>query len=193
MPSAPRSPSSVFNPRRLDAVRFAQEGAVLEGALPLADLRRLCEDLVEGADRTVAVRWSAEGEWRAGGAGGAPQGWMHLQVEATVPLTCQRCLGAVQSPIPIDRWFRFVADEAAADAQDDDCDEDLLAIEPRPDLLAVVEDELIMGLPLVPMHDTCPDHPEALSPPRAEGTEEPTEMGGRPNPFAALARLKGKQ
>ncbi len=189
MASAQKPSTGPFNFRRLDALRFAQAGETLAGELPLTDLTRLVEDLHGPIDPQARVRWSAHGEWRAGPAGAAPAAWLHLQARGEVPLTCQRCLGAVSTDLTVDRWFRFVADEAAAEAQDDDCEEDLLALEPRPDLQSVLEDELIMELPLVPMHDSCPDAPSALRP----ATDMPLdEAPSRPNPFAALQKLKGR-
>ncbi len=107
-----------------------------------------------------------------------------------VPLACQRCLAAVGTELLVDRWFRFVADEATAEAQDDDSEEDLLALEPRPDLADVIEDELIMALPLVPMHERCPASHAALQAVRPD--ENPSETG-RPHPFAALEKLKGRR
>ena len=42
-----------------------------------------------------------------------------LAVRATFPMTCQRCLAPVDVPLEVDREFRFVADEATAEALDD--------------------------------------------------------------------------
>jgi uncharacterized protein len=189
MASAQKPSTGPFNFRRLDALRFAQAGETLVGELPLADLSRLGEDLHGPIDARARVSWSARGEWRAGPAGAAPQAWLHLQARGEAPLTCQRCLGAVSTELSVDRWFRFVADEATAEAQDDDCEEDLLALEPRPDLQAVIEDELIMELPLVPMHETCPDTPAAL---RSPGDVAGQAAPERPHPFAALRKLKDR-
>ena len=88
----------------------------------------------------------------------------------------------------MDRWFRFVANEAAAEAEDDDCEEDLLALEPRPNLHELLEDELLMELPLVPMHEVCPVLVvmQAADPGVGHADDEPQR---RP-PFAELARLK---
>lgn len=187
---ATKPPTSVFNPQRLDALRFAQAGARLDGDPPLADFRRLASDLHAPADTSERVRWSAEGEMRTGPSGGAPQAWLHLRAEARVPLTCQRCLGSAQTPIEVDRWFRFVADESVAEAQDDDSEEDLLALEPRPSLVEVIEDELIMSLPLVPVHERCPQPLPDGGVSQAEG--EKGDGSERPHPFAGLAKLKGR-
>lgn len=175
-----------WHPRRLDARAFAQAGAAIDGLLPVAELPRLVADLHEDIDPATvpAVAWQAHGEWREGAAGQGAAPWMHLQARAVLPLACQRCLGPVDTEVLVDRWFRFVADEAAAEAEDDDCDEDLLALDPRPDLIAVLEDELLMSLPLVPMHEHCPD-PSTRS---AIAADPPAPE--RPHPFAALAALK---
>lgn len=190
MPKPPvsRHPTgSPWNPRRLDASAFAQAAGQFEETTPVRDCERLHDDLHEVADVDAVspVVWRARGEFREASANGPAAPWLHLQAEAVLPLTCQRCLGPVDTPLVIDRWFRFVADEAAAEAQDDDCEEDLLALNPRPDLLAVLEDELLMALPLVPMHEHCPsDAPAKPSSANAEPVSE------RPHPFAALAGLK---
>jgi uncharacterized protein len=52
--------------------------------------------------------------------------------------------------------LRFVHGEAQAEALDENSDEDVLALTPTLDLRPLVEDELILALPLVPRHPTCP-------------------------------------
>ena len=184
------SPKTVWNPERLDARAFAQAAASLEATLPLSTFERLhAEAALDGVASTEPVQWQAHGEMRDASAGGAPAVWLHLQADTRVPLTCQRCLGPVQTPLAVDRWFRFVADEAAAEAEDDDCEEDLLALEPRPNLLDVLEDELLMELPLVPMHETCPVPVKLHAGDEAGGGVGEGEPQ-RKNPFAELARLK---
>ncbi len=87
--------------------------------------------------------------------------------------------------LSVDRAFRFVADEATAMAEDDEAEEDLLVLGPAFDALALIEDELLMALPLVPRHPACP---QPLSGP--EGLAEPPPELARPNPFAVLSGLK---
>ena len=133
------------------------------------------------------VNWQAVAELRMG-ASGQMDTWLHLQADTSVPLTCQRCMAAVQELLKIDQWYRFVATEDIAMAEDDASEEDLLVMAPQFDLLALLEDELLMALPLVPMHDECP----ALPAFRAGVIDVPDEVPGKPNPFAALAQLKKK-
>ena len=180
--------SRTWNPRRLDVRAFAQAGESLQGQVPLAQLDRLVQECVASEVADVGVHWQAHAEERSE-AGGAKSIWARLVASATLPLTCQRCLGPVQVPLEVDRWYRFVEDEETAQAQDDDCEEDVLALEPRPDWLALVEDELIMALPLVPMHETCPSLLNVSLLPAEQEEGAPAE---RPNPFAVLARPAAK-
>ena len=59
-----KSPVSSFSPQRLDAWRFAQAGATLEGEQPLSAFRRLSQDLHNPAAADGLVHWSAQGEMR---------------------------------------------------------------------------------------------------------------------------------
>jgi uncharacterized protein len=181
--------NSVWNPERLDMRAFARAAASLEAAEPLTRFERLLGEVVlEAIASPTPVSWLAQGEMRPGATEGAPSAWLHLQARTAVPLICQRCLGPVETPLVVDRWFRFVADEATAAAEDDDCEEDLLALDPRPSLHDLLEDELLMELPLVPMHEGCP-----VSVPMQAGelAEDPHEAEtARKSPFAELARLK---
>ena len=114
--------------------------------------------------------------------------WLHLTADTSLPLTCQRCMSTVQTPLQVNQWYRFVASEDIAMAEDDASDEDLLVLSPQFDLAEVLEDELLMALPLVPMHDICPELP-ALS---AGVLDALKSVADKPNPFAALAQLKKK-
>jgi len=102
-----------------------------------------------------------------------------------VPLTCQRCLKTVGQELEVDRSFRFVKDEATAEAQDDESEEDLLVFSKDFDLLALVEDELLMVLPLVPMHTSCQSE---HAPTSKDDSDANTDA--KPNPFAVLATMR---
>ncbi|MBW8720763.1 MAG: DUF177 domain-containing protein [Polaromonas sp.] len=168
---------------------FAQEGVALNESTPLQNLERLAQE-TQGLQPDSAVKWQARAELRPR-AGVDDDVWLHLAAEATVPLTCQRCMGVVETPVEVDQWYRFVATEDIAMAEDDQSEEDLLVMEPQFDLLAVLEDELLMALPLVPMHEQCPVTPK-LQVGEADMAAEP-DSGKKPNPFAVLAQLKVKK
>lgn len=174
--------SKEFSAARLDVRAFAQSQGHLQGQAPLSAFERLAQDAVQ--DGTGEVHWRAEGEL-VEQTGGNGQAWLHLHADALVPMTCQRCLATALIPLEVDRSFRFVADEASAEAEDDDSEEDLLALSREFDLLALVEDELLMELPVVPRHEACPD-PVSMQSSDADFVEAGQE---KVNPFAVLRGL----
>ncbi|QNP47970.1 YceD family protein [Diaphorobacter aerolatus] len=173
-----------LSPDRLDIKAFAQAGGHLSGHDSLLKYKRLAEE-AKGLHPDLMVDWVVDGEIRTV-AGLGSQVWLHLKVHATVPMQCQRCLGPVDVPLDIDRDFRFVADEATAEALDDECEEDLLVLSREFNLRQLIEDELLLELPVVPRHDECP------SPVAMQSTDEDFEEANtqKTNPFAALAGLR---
>ena len=175
--------SRPFTARRLDVKSFAEEAAALAGEEPLrAHARLLAETQGRGAE--TPVTWSATAEVR-NPQHVQPQIWLHLQAGTTMSLICQRCLAPVDVPVQVDRWFRFVGDEETAAQEDDQSEEDVLALARSFDLVELVEDELLMELPLVPRHETCPPVQLEVADENFEGSSARHE-----NPFAVLGRLK---
>lgn len=173
-----------FAARRLDIRAFAEDGAALAGAEALDQHPRLLAETA-GRGAGTPVAWTARGELR-NPRHLHPEVWLHLQAHAALPLTCQRCLAPVEVPVAVDRSFRFVADEATAAAQDDESEEDVLVLSRAFDLLGLVEDELLMEMPVAPRHEVCPQ------PMKLAAADEDFEQAGaqRPNPFAQLEKLK---
>lgn len=173
-----------FDPHRLDVRRFAEEGAELQADDPLPRYARLAAE-TQHDDQARQVHWHARGEM-LNPHHHEPQVWVHLDAHATLPLVCQRCLRPVDVPVEVSRSFRFVADEATAAAEDDQSEEDLLALSRSFDLLELVEDELLMDLPVAPRHDVCPE-PVRMS---AADPEFEAATAERDHPFAILGKLK---
>jgi len=171
-----------LNPRKLSILNFAKTGASLEGVEPLTQFDRLHEFQQPGT--TATVHFQAQGQMRSSGAGPLLP-WLRLGASAHLSLVCQRCLGPVEEAIVFEREFRFVDSEAVAAAEDEASQEDVLVLSADFDLLALVEDELLMALPASPKHVTCPQ-PVTLR------VADPDfhEPQDKPNPFAALAAWK---
>ena len=168
-------------PDHLDVSAFALGAGQAAGELLLSGLHRVA--IACAPDEPLGeVVWAAQGQTRLGGKG-EQELWLHLNADCTVPMICQRCLGTVYTRLLVDRWFRFVADEKTAAAQDDGCDEDLLVNDGAFRLEVLIEDELVLELPHIARHGVCPVHGVAARPESA-----PTEE--RAHPFAALAGFK---
>ncbi len=167
-------------------IAFATEGGQLTGHWPGASLARLAESQTPPNDVPLPeVTWSAHGEWLPA-AGGEGEWWLSLSAQSPVWLTCQRCLQPFEVPLALERRLRFVRGEAEAEALDADSEDDVLALSRSLDLRELIEDELLLALPIVPRHEVCP---QPL--PMAVGEEDLEEdVPERPHPFAALQALK---
>lgn len=161
-------------PQRLDLARLADARAVLDVELPLASFERLAPLLarVEGVARAHLEFGRDLGREVVRG-----------HVASELVLTCQRCFGEVRLPVDAGIDLVRVASEAEAEALDDGRDP---LVAPNREVLAtaLVEDELLLALPIVPLHADR----------RGCGLEDeaPTAAAGekRQHPFAALAALK---
>ncbi|MEP7058019.1 MAG: DUF177 domain-containing protein [Caldimonas sp.] len=172
-----------FEPTRLDIEAFAAQGAELDGRWPLLQFDRLCQATAAESSpiESDTVDWHARGE-QARSSRGEPQAWLNLEASTTVALECQRCLAPVQIALDVRRRFRFVHGEDAAAQLDAASEEDVLALTRALDLRELIEEELLLALPIVPAHPVCPA-PLPVAP-NDEAAEE------RAHPFAALAALK---
>jgi uncharacterized protein len=175
--------SKQLSNRRLDVKEFAEEAGEIAGHEPLRGYPRLLAE-TQGRAPDTSVSWSARAEIR-NPSHVHPQVWLHLRAQVPLSLTCQRCLAPVEVSVAIDRSFRFVADEDMAAAEDEQAEEDVLALSRSFDLIELVEDELLMDLPLAPRHESCPPVSVALG---GEDFAASTEQ--RENPFAVLGKLK---
>jgi uncharacterized protein len=128
----------------LDTMRFAQAGGEMSGEVRLSDLDRLADVLMsdEGA-ASYRVRGNLEK--------GRPI--LTLVVDTTVMLLCQRCLEPYRQALSVERVFPIARDEAQLELWErDDPLLDAMVADPELDVLTLVEDEILLSLPVVPRH-----------------------------------------
>ncbi|MDQ6683919.1 MAG: DUF177 domain-containing protein [Pseudomonadota bacterium] len=177
-----------FDPQHLDVAAFAAAGGVLSGETSLQALPRLRE-LVEpeaGGGSPSVVAWRAHGAATLlGPAGRQPS--LRLRADASVALVCQRCLQPVTVELHVDRRLVFVEGDDAAASLDAESDDDVLALAASFSLPTLLEDELLLAMPIVARHDACP---QPL--PNSAAVLAPATPLDNPaaHPFAALAALK---
>lgn len=171
----------------VDVVAAARAGQALQGQTPLAALTRLL-DLAQAPSADALVHWQAEFAQRSGSDGRA-QAWLNLHLHTQVVQTCQRCLAPATLALQADPVFRFVATEAQAEREDEASAEDLLVLSKRFDLAELIEDELLLALPLVALHETCPQPLATPDPVPVAGVVDASPPA--PHPFAALSKLRG--
>jgi uncharacterized protein len=128
----------------IDGFTFARSGGRLNGVLQGADVTRLAAATMS----VVAVEYSIEG---VTSAFGKPA--LRVRASGDVELQCQRCLEAVRVTIEVDQNLELASTQAAIDGAQDDVDR-VLATRAM-EVAVMVEDELILALPMVAHHDTC--------------------------------------
>ena len=194
---------NALNPRDLDIFEFARSAREAAGAVRLSQLPRMLNEVpADAPDRDTVFTWQAAGftqpELQDDGTEGL-QPYLRLAIHGTAWLTCQRCLAPSEQAFNADPVFRIVQTEDEADEFPLDDDEVEVIVGSRHfDLVDLIEEELLLSLPLVPKHDVCPEIHESLASGAdgAEGVDSvddvPEQEVGpeRPNPFAALGSLK---
>jgi len=159
----------------LDALRLAPESAVVERSYPLAGFVRLAE-LLATTEGVARVRLAFAD------VGGVPTGVLELRAEAV--LNCQRCLGQLRRTVESTSRLAFVPSEDAPVP----ADHEAIAGDPeRVDLAMLVEDELLLSLPLVPAHRADEDCRAAIPDAADEGKE--ARLPEKRRPFAGLKDL----
>lgn len=157
----------------IDSLEFARRQATLSGRLPLSTLRRLTGMLF---DASGSIDYEVSGE-TAGG-----ESILAVKLEGTLPLTCQRCLGAMtfalcvrSRMLLVEPGAQWPEDGQVGGLEDEACD----AIEASRELnlAPLLEEEILLALPIAPRHEHC-------EPPMAATASKEA------SPFAQLARLK---
>ena len=107
-------------------------------------------------------------------------------IRARLAMTCQRCLAGVELDVEAAPRLAWVRSEAEMEALPPEYDP-LLSPDGRVAVKDLVEDELLLALPLVPRHaeGACRE----TSPAAAVSVPEPEEESSK-NAFAELAKLK---
>jgi uncharacterized protein len=161
-------------PELLDVWRMVAARREFEGRVPLAAMTRLRDSLVD-----------AEGEVRytlAFDTDALRVPYVELRVEVELPLECQRSLRRFLFPVRLVQRLGLIRDEADEAALPPDYEALLVADDGMLRPVELVEDELILALPVVPVS------------PEAEAVERdfaPTaEETAQANPFAALSGWK---
>lgn len=165
----------------IDSLKFAAEEGCIAGKLALSRLARLSDALVS-KDGSLVCRLTG---YRERNSDGSEKFGLHLQVNGLLGLRCQRCLGEVDFDCVIDSRLLLMPpgvpstewpeDELEAD------DYDAIPASRELSLLALVEEEVLLALPIVPRHAKC-------QLPGGIGAEE--EGNSEPSPFAVLAGLR---
>lgn len=170
----------------IDNIAFAKRKEHLTGSLSITDCSRVGELLasqapdidsvsrLKVAGNSDVINYSLDGENNAMG-----QHFLHLSIDSRLTACCQRCLELM--PLNLNLNFNYlISDINATDAEalevEDADDYDLQEASQTMNLLELIEDEIIMALPIAPTHD-------------ADCAKLSMQSGDKPNPFAVLKDL----
>jgi uncharacterized protein len=160
--------------RPLDALGLARSAARVEREFEVAGFARLRDRLAEPAGRAVVgAEFSLQGQWPV----------VRLAVDAEVILACQRCLGPMRCKLSSDSRLVF-AEEGTPELPDG---YEAVGGDPRKlDLAALVEDELLLALPIIPQHGAGEG---CELPAKGAPSADEAEAAGMRRPFAGLKDL----
>lgn len=170
-------------PHSVDPVKSAVKRSDYSGVMATKDMERLSGAVVSCDD------WvNAEVQFEKDAQGLTV---FHGHLETQVTLLCQRCNGEFSHPVNVEFCFSPVQGQTQNDTE-------LLpeAYEPVEvddhgmiDLLQLFEDELILSLPIVPLHaeEACAVSQDDMQFGEIDSAQE------QPNPFAVLKELKRDQ
>jgi uncharacterized protein len=169
--------SSTPFPEHLDALKLFARKGVISAALPVSRLKRFSGYLHQpSGEVAVLLEFGHDEEGRKLLSG---------TLAATVQVLCQRCMG----PMPL-----RIASRLALLVSDGDSEPESAALETvsmtdgNLDVAGLIEDELILSLPLAPAHEDN-ECSTALNTFRQQTLGREQEQVS--NPFSVLASLKG--
>jgi len=173
-------------PGRIDIWRLARERARIAGDIATGALPRLADRLA--APSSVHYELSGEADPRCRPAA-------QLRLAGELILACDRCGEPVSWQLEQEAHYFFVADEAALEAVpiDDPDPAEALVGSTAFDLGALIEDDVLLALPISPRHADCaPERPQAAReapvPGNGASPAQPTQQ-----PFHDLAALLGRR
>lgn len=168
-------------PKTVDPLKYADQNKILEGSLPISIMPRLAEMLVD-SDGQVDVKLEFDRD---------AQNYRILngEIDTTVTLLCQRCLLPVAKPIKSKFTLGMVfSDEQAQNLPREY--EPLLVGTEKLEISDILEEELILSLPMFAYHDACKNEHA----PKIEDEQQSTgnKSDEKENPFKILSELNIK-
>ncbi|MDQ1363715.1 MAG: hypothetical protein QG652_1577 [Pseudomonadota bacterium] len=167
-------------PEFLDFVQKADHGTGIKGVCPVSRMQRLAAMLLDDSGSVaVDVQFGRQGKLRTLGG----------ELSANLNVVCQRCLQPMQYTLQTRMNLALIRDDADADALPAGL-EPLLLEADEMNLAAVIEDELLLALPLVLVHEQdCSDFLQQQAQRQKQEAVMAAEQKVKTNPFAVLKDL----
>lgn len=164
-------------PAKIDPFRFAENSLSLQGSLPIKNMDRLSTSLVSmDGEAVISLAFGIDEE-----------GIKYVQghLESGVKLQCQRCLEPFDCAIISDFALGIVHSDEEAEKLPERYDA-LIAKDNSLVISDMIEEELIVSLPIVPMHDMANCNVKLPFVSAKGGTDEMEKQ----NPFQVIEKLR---
>ena len=165
--------ASISSQSIIDIAEFARLGKSCEGEIGVRDLPRLQDMIVPGEQR---LHFHLQGSL-------SPRREPRIAciIRGHLSLRCERCLGVFEHRLELLSTVVFVTDESLLPAiEDEEAAIDYVVGETTLNVRTLIEDEIILALPLVPRHETG----------ECQASAEEVADYDKPLPFATLAKLR---
>ena len=170
-----------------------------KGFLCFGDLPRITEEIQKRFQEfdinTRGFDWELD-SWIDEVPGGEPEYRIRLQIQLSYPLECQRCLQNYEEDLEIASQFilKNTIEEVESFPIDND-DEDALLNSHQFDLIELLEDEILLNIPLIPKHPLALCEAQYIYVPNVTDAEKHSgevleESKTAKNPFSSLKNLK---
>jgi uncharacterized protein len=161
----------------IDSLEFAGNGLQLDAQVSFAELPRLLDQLDNpSGDLHYTVQGGTDNQGRP---------VLDISIDGSCQLRCQRCLSGFEYPIELEARL-LLCDQTSLDELDnqmeldDEEDFDGILADANLDVLALLEDEILLSLPIAPKHEEG----DCLA------SESEDKQKEKRNPFAILENLK---
>jgi DUF177 domain-containing protein len=153
-------------------LEIARKQDQLKGEIDVACLERLSEMTVNENNDTHKIYYQLTGTQTK-----LHLPSLHLAINTVLPVICQRCLERMQLELSLN--YDYVLSTTEPDVFEGDENIDWLEISQAMNLNELIEDELLIAIPLAPVH-------------QADCKPVSYEAGEKHNPFDVLKKLKNK-
>jgi uncharacterized protein len=168
-------------PTQVNPIRFAENASILRGTLQLKNMPLLCSSLLmDEGEVQVELTFDVDRQRIR---------YIQGHVETEVVLQCQRCLESFKYGIISDFMSGLVNSEEAAKALPERYDP-LIVSDNQLIIKDMIEEELILSLPIVPMHDPK-DCKKSL--PLFVADDDTATSFTKESPFKVIESLKQKK
>ncbi|MBL0011556.1 MAG: DUF177 domain-containing protein [Nitrosomonas sp.] len=162
----------------IDPLDFVQSAGIHRGKIPVDVLVRLHDFLF---DKEGELIYQISGQFDKNEKPG-----LQLEIIGKIHLSCQRCLEKLSHEVDLQTFLVLAKTEAELDQTDEDDTVDAILSTPDMDVVSLIEDEIILSLPISSRHADGECSIQELE----SINDNLTSKKQSAHPFAALIALK---